>query len=199
MSFSPCFGFGDLCHSCPLQCTQAKLTGITVKGKTVSWELQGNTQLCSTPVCWEISVMSRGESPYYTAGVKDTIILARYFQQARTQKEIQTNAMMRNWKVISQKYWFWKCTTLEGLPKVNVSCLAVIQVYTTFLLLDNRKLGEMKLSFMRKLGNTGFLSAAWVMFRSLLCEHNSFYRRKLSSAALLSMFFQETIPSVLLD
>lgn len=32
---------------CPLQCTQAKLTGITLKGKTFSWELQGNTQLCS--------------------------------------------------------------------------------------------------------------------------------------------------------
>lgn len=78
--------------------------------------------------------MSRGESPYCTASVKDTITLARYFQQARAQKEIQTNAMMRNRKVISQKYWFWKCTTLEGLPKVNVSCLAVIQVYTTFLL-----------------------------------------------------------------
>lgn len=38
MSFSAWFGFGDLCHNCPLQCTQAKLTGIMLKGKTLSWE-----------------------------------------------------------------------------------------------------------------------------------------------------------------
>lgn len=65
--------------------------------------------------------------------------------------------MMRNREDI-WFYWFWRCTTLEGLPKANVSCLAVIQVYTIFLLLDNRELGEMKSAFIRELGNACFLS-----------------------------------------
>lgn len=40
---------------------------------------------------------------------------------------------------------------MEGLPKANVSRLAVIRVYIIFLLLDNRELGEMKPAFRREL------------------------------------------------
>lgn len=77
-------------------------------------------------MCLDRSIESAGHScNYYTVGMKDTIILVRCFQYARSQKEIQTIVMMKNSKDISKKYWIWRCTALEGLLKGNASCLAV--------------------------------------------------------------------------
>lgn len=120
--------------------------------------------------------------------MKDTIILVRCFQYARSQKEIQTIVMMKNSKDISKKYWIWRCTALEGLLKGNASCLAVC---TIFLLVSNAEgIGGEEMVIHKAAGKCRLsVLAVWLMFRSSSFEWESFYKTKLHFYGLLSVFF----------